>query len=99
MKNIIERSYAGLVTQSTQAIAGLDSYAAAIGVVLVTRNAMNDKLVAYITGNNDSIQEKTSLATDYATLRSSTKTASHYLAAARDMLKPILGRQHTPAWN
>ena len=99
MKNAVKTSYAGLVTQATQAIAGLDLYAATVGVALVTRNAMNDKLVAYITGNNDSTQEKTTLSGGRAALRASTKTAMYHLAATRDMLKPFLGRQHSPAWN
>ena len=99
MQNEIKRNYAGLVTQATQAVAGLDLYAAPIGVALVTRTAMNDKLVAYITGGNTSTQKKTELRTSRAELRSSAKVAFGYLSAARDMLKPLLGRQYSPAWN
>ena len=76
----------------------MDLYATTIGVVLVTRTAMNDKLVAYIAGNNNSTQEKTTLSARRAVLRANAKTASNYLSAARDMLKPLLGRQYSPAW-
>ena len=99
MKNTVKRTYAGIVTQTTQAMAGLDLYAAPIGVVLVTRTAMNDKLVAYIAGGNTSTQEKTALSARRAALRACAKTAFDYLSSARDMLKTFLGRKYSFAWN
>ena len=99
MQNIVKRTYAGLVTQTTQAIGGLHLYAAQIGVVLVDRTAMNDKLVAYIAGGNIATQEKATLSARRAALRSIAKTAFNYVVSARDMLKTFLGRQYSPAWN
>ena len=99
MMNKLKKSYAGLVTQTTQAVAGLDLYAAEIGVLLVNRSAMNDKLVAYIAGGNASTHEKATLSARRTALRSIAKTAYDYLGTARDVLKPGLGRQYSPAWN
>ena len=73
MMNKLKKSYAGLLTQTTQAMAGLERYAEGIGVVLVSRTAMSDKLASFIEGGNASTQQKAALSTGRAVLRSTAK--------------------------
>ena len=99
MNNTIATSYSGLVTQACQAAAGITLHGTALGLTFVTDAAITAKVTAYIMGENNSIQEKNTLSTRRAALRSTAQTAYTYLLGARDVLKQSISRQYSPAWN
>ncbi len=99
MKNALQYSYPGLVSQLTQAISGVETYSVALSLGLVEAPDMTATLAALGAGDISSKQAKTELVNRqkaFATLFDNTRA---YIYGSRDLLKLRLGKSYSPLWD
>ncbi|MFN7138191.1 MAG: fibronectin type III domain-containing protein, partial [Limisphaerales bacterium] len=98
MKNPIARTPGGLITQSTNAIAGLQTYGTPLNITTVTAASFNTVLTAYTAGQNTCNTAKTTMALRHEAVRDAIAEARPVVMLAREVLKPQLGKEYSSAW-
>ncbi|MFN7138530.1 MAG: fibronectin type III domain-containing protein [Limisphaerales bacterium] len=99
MRNTLERSYAPMVAQVTQAIAGMEQHASTITFTLVTAEAMTTNLNQLTAGETKTQQAKAELRVRQRAVKAANLAAREFLLSAKDVLKRHLGRKYSSAWD
>ncbi|MFN7141320.1 MAG: hypothetical protein ACK4UN_18490, partial [Limisphaerales bacterium] len=99
MHNTIKRSYSGVVSQVTQAVAGMERHASTIAFTLVSAEAMTSNLNLMTAGETTTKQAKGKLRSQQLALKAAYAGARNYLFVAKDVLKVPLGKKYSSAWD
>ncbi len=98
MQNPIQYTYAGIITQVTQAIVGVEAYEGPLALSLVDGATMSATVAAMQAGELSTIQAKAELINRQLAYNTLTGTVRKHITAARDILKPYLGTQYSSVW-
>ena len=98
MENDIAKSPAGLVTAAGDAANAVAVHGGGIGILQNPENKIRADIAALLLAMNTVETAKAELATRRTTVRGLVRDSRNLLTMGRDVLKPILGSEHSEAW-